>query len=74
MEGQYGIVEPENPKGLHSLQDIAEAQPLAGLKIELPSPPSIVARILKAVQDDDNCFAELGRIISNDPALVAKLL
>jgi diguanylate cyclase (GGDEF)-like protein len=43
-------------------------------KIDIPSPPRIVVRILEAVQDEDNCFAELGRIISADPALTARIL
>jgi diguanylate cyclase (GGDEF)-like protein len=43
-------------------------------KIEIPSPPGIIVRILDAVRDDDNCFAELGKIISADPALTARIL
>lgn len=55
-------------------QTIGEVQSLINQKIELPSPPNIVVRILEAVQDDDSCFAELGKIISADPSLTAKLL
>jgi diguanylate cyclase (GGDEF)-like protein len=43
-------------------------------KIDIPSPPKIVVRILEAVQEDESCFAELGKIISADPALTAKML
>lgn len=74
MEAQYSTVESEVPEILYTLQDITEAQILSGQKIELPSPPSIVVRILEAVEDDDSCFAELDKIISADPALVVKLL
>ncbi len=56
------------------MQDISEVQALAGRKFELPSLPNIVMRILEAVQDEDSCFAKLGKIISADPALVVKLL
>lgn len=74
MEESYNVVESETPEILNIMQDIAEVQALAGRKIELPSPPGIVVRILEAVQDEDSCFAELGKIISADPALVVKLL
>ncbi len=43
-------------------------------KIDIPSPPKIVVRILEAVQEDESCFAELAKIISADPALTAKML
>lgn len=74
MEEPYSAVESETPEILNIMQDIAEVQALAGRKIELPSPPNIVVRILEAVQDEDSCFAKLGKIISADPALVVKLL
>ncbi|MEZ4598841.1 MAG: GGDEF domain-containing protein [Syntrophotaleaceae bacterium] len=51
-----------------------EIERLIQQKIEIPSPPRIVVRILEAVRDEDNCFAELGRIISADPALTARIL
>lgn len=57
-----------------NVQPIGEVQALISQKIELPSPPNIVMRILEAVQDDDSCFAELGKIISADPSLTVKLL
>ena len=42
--------------------------------IRLPSPPSIAVRILEAIKKDEASFDELARIISSDPALVAKIL
>lgn len=57
-----------------NVRTIGEVQSLINQKIELPSPPNIVVRILEAVQDDDSCFAELGKIISADPSLTTKLL
>lgn len=74
MGEQYSIMEPEGPEAGDALQDVARVHGLAGREIELPSPPGIVVRILKAVRDDNSCFAELGRIIAADPALAARLL
>jgi diguanylate cyclase (GGDEF)-like protein len=51
-----------------------EIERLISRKIDIPSPPKIVVRILEAVQEDESCFAELGKIISADPALTAKML
>lgn len=68
------------PSQCHDLFPNGSMPVLAGIeelireKIEIPSPPRIVVRILEAVQDDNNCFAELGKIISADPALTAKML
>lgn len=42
--------------------------------LQLPSPPAIAMRILQAVKAQEPSFKELGRIISADPALTAKLL
>lgn len=42
--------------------------------LHLPSPPAIAMRILQAVKAEEQSFRELGRIISADPALTAKLL
>jgi diguanylate cyclase (GGDEF)-like protein len=56
------------------VQTLEDVRFLISQKLELPSPPTIVMRILEAVQDDDSCFAELGKIISADPSLTAKLL
>lgn len=42
--------------------------------LQLPSPPAIAMRILQAVKAEEQSFRELGRIISADPALTAKLL
>ena len=42
--------------------------------IRLPSPPSIAVRILESIKKDEASFDELARIISSDPALVAKIL
>ena len=55
-------------------KSLGEIQAQLGKKVELPSPPAIVVRILEAVQDDDSCFAELGRIIAADPSLTTRLL
>ncbi len=43
-------------------------------ELNLPSPPAIAVKILNAVQNDEVSLAELGEIISTDPALTAKML
>ncbi len=42
--------------------------------VRLPSPPAVAVKILDAVKKDRQDFKELGRIISSDPALTAKVL
>jgi len=42
--------------------------------IRIPSPPSIAVRILEEIKKDKASSEELARIISSDPALVAKIL
>ena len=42
--------------------------------IRIPSPPSIEVRILEEIKKDKASSEELARIISSDPALVAKIL
>ncbi len=42
--------------------------------LKLPSPPAIAVRILEAIDNDESSFDELGRIISNDPALSTRIL
>ncbi len=42
--------------------------------VKLPSPPAIAVKILEAVKSDRQDFRELGRIISSDPALTARVL
>lgn len=42
--------------------------------IRLPSPPAIAVRILNSVRKDDTALAELGNIITADPALTVKML
>jgi diguanylate cyclase (GGDEF)-like protein len=74
MPEQYSSTGAGAADASRNVQTVGEVQALINQKIELPSPPNIVARILDAVQDDDSCFAELGKIISADPALTAKLL
>ncbi|MBU0960868.1 MAG: HDOD domain-containing protein, partial [Proteobacteria bacterium] len=51
-----------------SLQDFFDE------KCRLPSPPAIALKILEAVQQQENSFDELARIISADPALSARIL
>ena len=41
---------------------------------KLPSPPAIGIRILEAVKSEETSSKELAKIISSDPALVAKIL
>jgi diguanylate cyclase (GGDEF)-like protein len=40
----------------------------------LPTLPQVAVRVLKLCQSDDFDLAEIGKVISNDPALVAKAL
>ena len=42
--------------------------------LKLPSLPAVAMRILDAVKKEDTSFQELSKIISTDPALVAKTL
>jgi HD-like signal output (HDOD) protein len=42
--------------------------------LKLPSPPGIAVRILEAIKNDESSYDELGRIISNDPALSTRIL
>ncbi len=51
-----------------------EIELLIDKQIELPSPPAIAVRILKAVQEGDSSLFDLEKIISADPALTGKLL
>ena len=41
---------------------------------KLPSPPAIAVRILEAVSEEETSYEALGKIISTDPALSAKIL
>ena len=74
MPEQYSSSGAEAGVTSPKVQPLGEVRSLIRQKIELPSPPNIVIRILEAVQDDDSCVAELGKIISADPSLTAKLL
>ena len=42
--------------------------------LKLPSLPAVAIRILEAVKENDTSFKKLSKIISRDPALVAKTL
>lgn len=74
MPEQYSSADGMADDASQKVRTIREVQSLVQQKLELPSPPNIAVRILEAVQDDDNSFAELGKIISADPSLTAKLL
>ena len=43
-------------------------------KIKLPTFPAIALRIIEAVKTDDASMSELTKIVSSDPALVARVL
>lgn len=47
---------------------------LINKEIQLPTLPAIAAEILNAVNKDDAALAEMGKVISVDPALSAKML
>jgi diguanylate cyclase (GGDEF)-like protein len=51
-----------------------EIEQLIGDQINLPSPPTIAAQILKTIQNNESSLNDLERIISADPALTCKLL
>ncbi len=51
-----------------------EIDQLIGDQINLPSPPTIAAQILKTIQNKESSLNDLERIISADPALTGKLL
>ena len=40
----------------------------------LPSPPTVATEVLMLTQRDDASFEELAEVISNEPALSAKIL
>ncbi len=72
MPDKYSSAGGDTTDANRNIQTVSEV--LLSQKIELPSPPNIAMRILEAVQEDDSCFAELGKIISADPSLTVKLL
>jgi diguanylate cyclase (GGDEF)-like protein len=43
-------------------------------RLDLPSPPNVAFRILEAVKDEERSLAQIGGIISKDPALTARLM
>ncbi|MGB5984690.1 MAG: GGDEF domain-containing protein [Desulfobacterales bacterium] len=49
-------------------------QQLIDQDIEIPSPPAIAIRILKAVRNQEGGLSELAKIIASDPALMSKIL
>lgn len=51
-----------------------EIQQLIGEQINLPSPPTIAAKILKTIKNEESSLNDLEKIISMDPALTSKLL
>jgi diguanylate cyclase (GGDEF)-like protein len=51
-----------------------EIEQLINDQINLPSPPTIAAQILKTIQNKESSLEDLEKIISADPALTSKLL
>ena len=43
-------------------------------KIKLPTFPAIALKIIEAVKTEDTSMSELTKIVSSDPALVARVL
>lgn len=43
-------------------------------KLKLPSPPAIALRILQTLQEEENSFEELSKIIKADPVLTSRTL
>lgn len=74
MDTMSNMSESPGAGNSHPLRNIRDIQSLIGQRIEIPSPPGIIVRILEAVRNDDHCFAELGKIVSADPALAVRLL
>lgn len=58
----------QSKESYHNIQKLIETE------LNFPSPPAIAVKILNAVQKEDAALAELGEIISTDPALTAKML
>lgn len=56
------------------MKDAQEIQSLAGKADNLPTLPAIALKLLKAVQKKEPNIIEIGKILSNDPALSAKIL
>src|SRR5690349_15855972 len=56
--------------------EVLEVQPRVRERLErctsLPTLPQVAVRVLRLCQSDDFDLAEIGRIISHDPALAAK--
>lgn len=43
-------------------------------RLELPTPPNVVFRLLEVVKDDERSFKEIGDIVTKDPSLTARMM
>ena len=59
---------------MHTIEINNQIQQLIERELNFPSPPAIAVQILNAVLKDEAALIELGKIISTDPALTAKML
>lgn len=56
------------------MENIATIEDIIQRRLELPTPPNVVFRLLQVIQDDERSFKEIGDIIGKDPSLTAKMM
>ncbi len=56
------------------MENIATIEAIIQRRLDLPTPPNVVFRLLEVIQDEERSFTEIGDIISKDPSLTAKMM
>ncbi len=56
------------------MENIASIEAIIQQRLELPTPPNVVFRLLEVIKDEERSFKEIGDIISKDPSLTAKMM
>ena len=56
------------------MENIASIEVIIQQRLELPTPPNVVFRLLEVIKDEERSFKEIGDIISKDPSLTAKMM
>lgn len=54
--------------------DMGTIDSIVKRRLDLPTPPNVVFRLLEAVKHDDHSFRQIGDIISKDPSLTARMM
>ncbi|APG23676.1 MULTISPECIES: sensor domain-containing diguanylate cyclase [Syntrophotalea] len=61
-------------ENLSANDTLKSMEQIVQLRLELPTPPNVVFRLLEVVRDDEHSFREIGAIISKDPSLTARMM